>query len=68
MSDSTNLKRRNFLLGVGLGSAGAAASVLGARAVLDARRRAEHGGKEAAAQGGDRLTEHVVNYYRTTRI
>lgn len=68
MRDSTNPKRRNFLLGVGLGSAAAAASVLGARAVRDARWQAEHGGTEAVAQGGYRLTEHVANYYRTTRI
>jgi hypothetical protein len=68
MSDSANLKRRNFLLGVGMGGAGAAAGVLGVKAVLDARGQGESDKKETASRGGYRMTEHVANYYRTTRI
>ncbi len=62
---NTNLKRRNFLLTVGLGGAGAAAGAIGGKAML--ARTAEVPVKEASAKGY-RLSAHVQNYYRTTRV
>jgi hypothetical protein len=62
---TTNLKRRNFLLSVGLGGAGAAAGVIGGKAMLE--QQAEMPAKESSAKGY-RLSEHVQNYYRTTRV
>ena len=59
-----NLKRRNFLLAVGAGGAGvaaAAAALVGGEALI-AKPATEEQAK------GYRLTEHVRNYYRTTRI
>ena len=59
-----NLKRRKFLLAVGAGGAGvaaAAAALVGGEALI-AKPAAEERGR------GYRLTEHVRNYYRTTRI
>lgn len=61
-----NLKRRGFLLTLGAGSAGAAAVVAGAggtavQAVQQAVAEPEKG-------QGYALSEHVRNYYRTTRV
>lgn len=61
----TNIERRNFLLTVGLGGAGAAAGAIGGQALL--ARADETPAKEAAARGY-RLSAHVQNYYRTTRV
>lgn len=61
----TNLKRRNFLLTVGLGGAGAAAGAIGGKSML--ARTDEAAGKESSASGY-RLSAHVQNYYRTTRV
>ena len=64
-TNAANLKRRNFLLTVGLGGAGAAAALVGRKTV----QRAEQGGEDTSAAGsGYRLTEHIRNYYRTTRV
>lgn len=64
-SKTTNLKRRGFLVSVGLGGAGAAAGVIGAKTMLE--QPAGSPGKQASAKGY-RLSEHVQNYYRTTRV
>lgn len=66
MSKQTDVKRRGFLLTMGLGGAGVAAAVVGTKVLApDAPRVAE-----AAPAGGKgyQLTEHVRNYYRTTRV
>jgi hypothetical protein len=66
MSKHTDVKRRNFLLTLGLGGAGAAAAVVGTRALApDSRQAAEPG---TTPGKGYQLTEHVRNYYRTTRV
>lgn len=62
---TTNLKRRGFLVTVGLGGAGAAAGVIGGKALMDQANAAA--GKPDAGKGY-RLSEHVQNYYRTTRV
>lgn len=64
MKSSTNLKRRDFLLTVGLGGAGAAAALVGGKAV-PIQKSAED---QRAPGSGYRLTEHIRNYYRTTRV
>lgn len=65
MKDKTiHLKRRNFLLSVGLGGAGAAAGAIGGRMLADRQAVA---GQENSAKGY-RLSEHVQNYYRTARV
>jgi hypothetical protein len=62
-----NLQRRNFLLTLGAGSAGAAAVVVGAAA--SAPQVLQQAVKTDAEPGqGYALSEHVRNYYRTTRI
>lgn len=66
MSKATNLKRRDFLLSVSLGGAGAAAAVVAGKAVLDSKAGSK---PEDGARGqGYQLSEHVRNYYRTTRV
>lgn len=62
---TTNLKRRNFLLTVGLGGAGAAAGAIGGKAML--AQTVEPPAKEASSEGY-RLSAHVQNYYRTARV
>lgn len=65
MKEKTDLKRRNFLLTAGLGGAGAAAAVMVARSGV----QPEAAPAAEAVQGkGYRLTQHVANYYRTTRV
>lgn len=61
----TDLKRRQFLLTVGLGGAGAAAGAVGGRAVL---ANTEQAPAQTATARGYRLSAHVQNYYRTTRV
>lgn len=68
MDKATNLKRRGFLISLGLGGAGAAAGVIGGAALME-KQSAPGGERESDKQTkGYRLTEHVKNYYRTTRI
>lgn len=62
---TTNLKRRNFLLSLGVGGAGAAAGAIGGKAILT--RQAGPTAKEPSSKGY-RLSEHVQNYYRTMRV
>ena len=65
MEQKTNLKRRNFLCTIGASGAGVAATVVGGKAALDAVRQVDSDAKRAK---GYRLTEHINNYYRTTRM
>jgi hypothetical protein len=61
---TTNVRRRQFLTVVGVGSAAAAAAVATGQG-------GEVGRKPAAAQRqgkGYQLTEHVQNYYRTAKV
>lgn len=62
---TTNLKRRGFLVSVGLGGAGAAAGVIGGKALMEKAATTE---SKPDAGKGYRLSEHVQNYYRTTRV
>ena len=65
-TQSTDLKRRRFLLALGAGGAGAAAV---ATNVLHARwRRRKSRATPVTMPQGYRETEHVRDYYATTRI
>jgi len=61
-----NLQRRNFLLTLGAGSAGAAAVAVGASG--KAPQALETVKTEAGQGQGYAESAHVRNYYRTTRI
>jgi hypothetical protein len=63
--DSPDIKRRRFLLALGAGGAGAAAAATNAlaRPVVPAE-----GSAAADTSQGYRETEHVRDYYATTRI
>jgi len=66
MPDSkSKLSRRNFLLAVGAGSAGAAAVML-AKRLPQAEPTAEAG--DNAKGAGYHISEHIRNYYRTTEV
>jgi len=62
-----DLRRRDFLLSLGIGGAGAAALAVGASvgAVESAVPEAPHTSSDAR---GYQVTEHVRNYYRTTKL
>jgi hypothetical protein len=60
------LSRRGFLLSVGAGSAAAAAAVVASRPAGDMVEKAEDEGKRATR--GYQASEHVSNYYRTTKV
>lgn len=66
MSKATNLKRRDFLVSVGLGGAGAAAAVVAGKAAM--KTKAGSKPEDGAPGKGYQLSEHVRNYYRTTRV
>ncbi|MBL8474109.1 MAG: hypothetical protein KF778_03040 [Rhodocyclaceae bacterium] len=59
-----NLRRRNFLLTATLGGAGAVAAAVtgGALPEVPAPESTQREGR------GYRVSEHVLNYYRSTRI
>ncbi len=58
------LSRRNFLLTVGAGGAATAAALVGKNApTADAS-----GGKDKRATRGYKVSEHIENYYRTTKV
>lgn len=60
-------KRRNFLIGAGLGGVGAAAALAGG--VAGVKPVAQPVAAEPVADGkGYQETEHVRRYYGTTRI
>jgi hypothetical protein len=58
------LSRRNFLLAVGTGTAAGAAAIV-AKKGADTHTSDESG---IDPKKGYQLTEHVRNYYRTTKI
>jgi H+/Cl- antiporter ClcA len=59
---STDTKRRRFLLALGAGSASAAAAAVPIANAVDATEAA------APESKGYRETEHVRDYYATTRL
>jgi len=64
MSERTQrLSRRNFLLSVGAGGAAAAAATL-----VATHPPAKAPDKSKRATRGYHATEHVNNYYRTTKV
>jgi hypothetical protein len=60
----SRLSRRNFLLAVGAGGAGAAAAML-AKNIPQAKTERK---AEDAKDEGYRVSEHIRNYYRTTDV
>jgi hypothetical protein len=63
-STQSKLSRRNFLFAAGAGSVAATAGLL---AVRGADKQAGNSSKSTDSQGY-RLTEHIRNYYRTTKV
>jgi hypothetical protein len=61
---NARLSRRHFLLAVGAGTAASAAAVV-AKKEADNRTSQDSG---IDSKKGYQLTEHVRNYYRTTKI
>jgi len=61
-------KRRNFLIGAGLGGVGAAAALAGGVAGVTAETKTEKEPVAEAGAKGYQETEHVRRYYGTTRI
>ena len=59
----SKLSRRNFLLTVGAGGAATAAAMVGKNASTPASDR-----KDKRATSGYKVSEHVSNYYRTTKV
>jgi nitrous oxide reductase len=64
---SLRLSRRNFLLTVGAGGAATAAAVVTAKKLNSASPPATSG-KGKRATRGYHATEHINNYYRTTKV
>ncbi len=58
------LSRRNFLLAVGAGGAATAAAIVAKNS--GSPQQPQDGGKRATR--GYHATEHVNNYYRTTKV
>jgi hypothetical protein len=57
------LSRRNFLLTVGAGGAATAAAIVTSKSTPSAKS-----GEGKRATRGYHATEHVNNYYRTTKV
>ena len=57
------LSRRNFLLTVGAGGAATAAAIVTSKSAPTAKS-----GADKRATRGYHATEHVSNYYRTTKV
>jgi hypothetical protein len=66
-STKSSTSRRKFLLALGAGSAGAAAVVVAVSKSLPAIQPAPTAAAEPSGSGY-KLTEHVQQYYKTTRI
>lgn len=58
------LSRRNFLFTVGAGGAATAAAIVGKNASAPAKS----GGSDKRATSGYKVSEHIENYYRTTKV
>lgn len=65
MKTSTSLRRRDFLLSIGLGGAGTAAALIAGKSGQDTKKAVD---TKAGGGSGYRLTEHIRNYYRTTQV
>jgi hypothetical protein len=61
----TKLSRRNFLLTVGAGGAATAAAIV---ATKNPNPSAAQTSKDKRATRGYQASEHVNNYYRTTKV
>ena len=59
----TKLSRRNFLLTVGAGGVATAAAVVGSKANGPALDKSDK-----RATSGYKVSEHISNYYRTTKV
>ena len=57
------LSRRNFLITVGAGGAATAAAIVGKNAASPSA-----GSKDKRATSGYKVSEHIENYYRTTKV
>jgi hypothetical protein len=57
------LSRRNFLLTIGAGGAATAAAIVGKNASMPASDS-----KDKRATSGYKVSEHINNYYRTTKV
>ena len=62
---ASKLTRRNFLLTMGAGSAAAAAAIV---AKNTAAPSASGSDKDKRATRGYHASEHINNYYRTTKV
>jgi hypothetical protein len=58
------LSRRNFLLSVGAGTAAAGAAAIVAKGPEGAAEKS----KDKRATAGYQVSEHINNYYRTTKV
>lgn len=58
------LSRRNFLLTVGAGGAATAAAIVGTKAPATSAP----GSKDKRATSGYKVSAHIENYYRTTKV
>ena len=58
------LSRRNFLLTVGAGGAATAAAIVG----KNSSAPAASGSKDKRATSGYKVSAHIENYYRTTKV
>ncbi len=58
------LSRRNFLVTLGAGGAAAAASVVATKPAPDAAS----GAKDKRSTQGYHVSDHINNYYRTTKV
>jgi len=59
----TILSRRNFLLTVGAGGAATAAALVGRNSSVPSTDS-----KDKRATSGYKVSEHINNYYRTTKV
>lgn len=57
--------RRNFLLAAGLGTAGAAAAVVAGTRKSNAKAALA---AEAAKPSGYHVSDHILKYYKTTKV
>ena len=58
------LSRRNFLLTVGAGGAATAAAVVSKNAAITSTAQS----KDKRATSGYKVSAHIENYYRTTKV
>ena len=60
----TILSRRNFIVTVGAGGTAAAAAIVGKNTLTPAAADS----KDKRATSGYKVSEHINNYYRTTKV